>query len=400
MQILDVSSKISKDNRNKKLGDKNPLQGLHKVNTFLNSMARNSKSSKRAYSTGLIHFNNFLNEHSDKNLSKYNLDTIFEPLQSQQLDIYNLFDQFVSHLFEYHIATPTLKLYVAAVRSYLSYFDIDIVSSKFKRRVKIPKYFRNDEQPLDVLDIRTLLLKCTNKRLKAYLMLLASSGLRTIEATSLRLQDIDFSSSPTRITIRKEFSKTRRSRTVYCSDEATEYLRDLLKIEGKNTNDYIFSVYNGQTDPKLIYYKMLLQFEKLQKTIGGDMDARKVDDGVGKRHKITLHSLRRFCKGVISDQAGQDYSEWFLGHSKSPYYTKKEPDRRQIYATKCMKYLTFLDYATLEATGKSIEAKLSEKEQEIQILRQRDALNTDAISTLSDRLEQVVKEIEVLKQKK
>ena len=60
----------------------------------------------------------------------------------------------------------------------------------------------------------------------------------------------------------------------------------------------------------------------------------------------------------------KDYSEWFLGHSKSPYYTKKEPDRREIYATKCMKYVTFLDYTMLESTGKNIEAKLSEKEKE------------------------------------
>jgi hypothetical protein len=72
---------------------------------------------------------------------------------------------------------------------------------------------------------------------------------------------------------------------------------------------------------------------------------------------------------VISDQTNQDYSEWFLGHNKSPYYTKKELERREIYATKCMKYLTFLDYSTLEATGKNIEAKLSEKEKEIDVLR-------------------------------
>ena len=85
-------------------------------------------------------------------------------------------------------------------------------------------------------------------------------------------------------------------------------------------------------------------------------------------------------KTVISDQTNQDYSEWFLGHSKSPYYTKKENERRQLYATKCMKYLTYLDYTTIEATGKNIEAKLSEKEKEIQLLRQRDSINTDAIA--------------------
>jgi hypothetical protein len=76
-----------------------------------------------------------------------------------------------------------------------------------------------------------------------------------------------------------------------------------------------------------------------------------------------------------------------LGHNKSPYYTIKESERREIYATKCMKYLTFLDYSTLlEATGKIIEAKLSEKEKEMQLLRQRDSMNTDAIATLSDQV--------------
>ena len=94
------------------------------------------------------------------------------------------------------------------------------------------------------------------------------------------------------------------------------------------------------------------------------MDRRK-EEGVYKRRKITLHSFRRFVKTVVSDQTNQDYSEWFLGHSKSPYYTKKEPERREIYATKCMKYLTFLDYTTLEARGKSIEVNLQEKDKVI-----------------------------------
>ena len=100
------------------------------------------------------------------------------------------------------------------------------------------------------------------------------------------------------------------------------------------------------------------------------MDERK-EEGIYKRRKITLHSFRRFVKTVISDQTNQDYSEWFLGHSKSPYYTKKEPERREIYATKCMKYLTFLDYTTLEARGKSIEANLQEKDREIAGLKQK-----------------------------
>jgi hypothetical protein len=80
-----------------------------------------------------------------------------------------------------------------------------------------------------------------------------------------------------------------------------------------------------------------MEFEKL---LGhADMDERK--EGM-RRRKITLHSFRGHANGVISNHVNQDYSEWFLGHSKSTYYTLKEPERREIYVTKCMRYLTFI----------------------------------------------------------
>src|SRR4029079_2433576 len=111
----------------------------------------------------------------------------------------------------------------------------------------------------------------------------------------------------------------------------------------------------------------------------------------------TLHSFRRFVKTVISNQVGQDYSEWFLGHSKSPYWTLKEVGRREIYTTKCMKYLTFLDYSTLEITGKNIESKLLEKDKEIQVLKERDYMNSNAISDLSEQLMKLTQEVQLLK---
>lgn len=117
-----------------------------------------------------------------------------------------------------------------------------------------------------------------------------------------------------------------------------------------------------------MYFRLLTEFQKILTIVG--LDQRK-EGGVQKRRKITLHSFRRFVKTVISDQTNQDYSEWFLGHSKSPYYTKKEHERRQLYGTKCMKYLTFLDYKTFEITGKNLESKLQEKDIEIQAIREK-----------------------------
>jgi integrase len=336
--------------------------------------------------------------------SQYNIENIIKSLSNNELDIYVILDEFVSYLVNEapNITSSSIKLYIAAIRSYLAYYDIDIIPSKFRRKVKMPKMHREDEEPLDASDIRKILLSCNNRRLKAYLLVLASGGMRAVEALAIRLKDIDFTVSPTKIHIRKEYSKTKTSRDIYISDEATQYLRQWINWKYSNEDrprikdddDLVFTVYRTRA-PTTVYVKVLTEFEKLLSVIG--LDERK--EGKQRRRKITLHSFRRFVKTVISDQTNTDYSEWFLGHSKSPYYTKKEPERREIYATKCMKYLTFLDYTTLEATGKNIEAKLSEKEKEIQLLRQRDSVNTDAIANLSDQVMKLMAEVNEMKRR-
>ena len=53
---------------------------------------------------------------------------------------------------------------------------------------------------------------------------------------------------------------------------------------------------------------------------------------------------------------------------------------------------------TLEATGKNIESKLSEKEKE-QLLRQRDSVNTDAIANLSDQVMKLMAEVNEMKRR-
>ena len=370
------------------------------VNVFLASMLRNSLKSKYAYKYGLAHFQTFIRQ----KYPQYNIETILKPLSTNQLlDVYSLLDEFITYLINSNpdLTANSIKLYIGSIRSYLAYHDIDVIPSKFKRKVKMPKVYREDEEPLDAADIRKILLACNNRRLKTYLLVLASGGMRAAEALAIRLKDIDFSVNPTKIHIRKEFVKTKVARDIYISDEATHYLKQWLEWKynnqerplKSNPDDLVFTVYRTR-DPNVLYVKLLKEFEKLL-TVAG-MDERK-DEGVQKRRKITPHSLRRFVKGVISDQVNQDYSEWFLGHNKSPYYTKKEHERREIYATKCMKYLTFLDYTTLEATGKNIEAKLTEKEKEIQQLRQRDATNSDAIATLSDQVMKLMVEVQKLK---
>jgi integrase len=92
-----------------------------------------------------------------------------------KINLYTLLDEFVSHLLSINVnLTPnSIKLYVAAIRSFLAYHDIDVVPSKFKRKVKMPKIYREDEEAIDISDIRKILLSCNNRRLKTYLLVLA-----------------------------------------------------------------------------------------------------------------------------------------------------------------------------------------------------------------------------------
>jgi hypothetical protein len=163
----------------------------------------------------------------------------------------------------------------------------------------------------------------------------------------------------------------------------------MLKI-GKQTtstptpDDLVFSPFVS-LNPESMYQKLTLEFRKLLEVVG--LDARKENS---LRGVVTFHSFRRFVKTVISDATNQDYSEWFLGHRKSPYYTNKEFQLRELYRTKCMPLLTFLNFAEIEsASRRDIKDKLDEKDREIERLCELESLSRDAITSLSERLMQL-----------
>lgn len=153
---------------------------LPKVQTFLKSVSRNSESSAAVYEAGIIYFYSFLIQGLN-----HSVETILDPLGRSEINVYELFDGFVAFLMSSGLSIPSIRLYVSAIRSYLAYHDIDVIPSKFKRKVRMPRLYREDEQPLDVQDVRKILLACNNRRLKAYLLVLASGAMRAIEALAI-----------------------------------------------------------------------------------------------------------------------------------------------------------------------------------------------------------------------
>jgi hypothetical protein len=122
------------------------------------------------------------------------------------------------------------------------------------------------------------------------------------------------------------------------------------------------------------------------------------EDNNERRRQITFHSFRRFVKTTISDLGYADYSEYFIGHSGSTYWRKKESEKSEIFQ-KIEPYLTFLNIHQLERQGADIMSKVNELEEVNQSLRERDTRKDDAIAMLSDQLVTITERLRELERR-
>ena len=247
------------------------INQLVKVQQFLSSKARGTVHDNHNYKTALAYLHQFLNDR----YGSLTLETIIDSINSKNIDVYRFLDEFVAFLQTKKLSQSSRNQYLTGVKSYLQFHDVDIVPYKFRIRVTLPKIPREDELPVNQNDIRTILVQCHNRRLKTYILVLASSGVRAIEACALRFCDIYFDENPTRIHIRAEYTKTKISRDVFISDEASRCLKEwvehrlgitLDKTTKIKTNDLVFQVFdtnNRKVKPKTIYNKLVQQFHTL-----------------------------------------------------------------------------------------------------------------------------------------
>ncbi len=352
---------------------------------------------------------------------KTTVDDLIIGIKEGHEDPYDILSNYIVYLQNScKISPSTLKARVITAKNFLEYYDVDISPRKFKLKVKIPKVIRKSKEALSKEDIIDILNACSDIRLKTYVMLLAATGFRAVEALSIRIKDLHLETQPAKMFIRGEYTKTKTDRHVFLTEEIIIQLTEWLEYkyrsrrvcyknnqtDGKtiteyrtperNDNDLVFAVYQDRENPvpKMIYYDLSKSFAKTLDRMGKGTR----EDGNERRRQITLHSFRRFVKTTISDLGYSDFSEYFIGHSGSTYWTKKESEKAELFR-KIEPYLTFLDIASLEAMGADIDTKLTEKEKEIQMLRQRDQMKDEALTQLSDRLEEVMEKVRGLESK-
>ncbi|HEX6671336.1 MAG TPA: site-specific integrase [Nitrososphaeraceae archaeon] len=312
-----------------------------------------NKQTANQYYTRLISFEKFIVSHYSNKNNNVNLDNFIQEVKENKFDVYKILSDYSIYLSEkINLHTTTLKQRVVTVKNFLEFHDIDISPRKFKIKVKLPKNIkRNNKEAIDKNDIVSILNGCSDFKLKTYVMLLAVTGARATEALSIREKDIDFESDPSKIKIRGEFTKTKTDRYVFITKELKEQLIKWLDFKyrkrricyrdqnGKtiteyrtpeqNPNELIFSLYQTDTPrPETLYNNIAIVFAKTLDRIG--LSSR--EDGRNEnRREITLHSFRSYVKSTISDLGYSDYSEWFIGHSGSTYWRKKDSEKAELF---------------------------------------------------------------------
>jgi hypothetical protein len=94
-------------------------------------------------------------------------------------------------------------------------------------------------------------------------------------------------------------------------------------------------------------------------------------------------------KTIVATQTNSDYSEFTIGHLGSVYWSMKESERAEIFNTKVMPFVTYLDYSALENSSRGIVTQLENKDKEIAYLRERDVKHELELKAMNERLEKL-----------
>ena len=370
---------------------------------FTNSVSIGNKSTAKIYYSRLLFFARFAKENYGINLKE-----MIHKISNNEYNTYDIVNDYCLYLKNNsNLSNSAFRDKIITAKTFLEFNDIEISPKKFKLKVRYPKTVLRNKEAIDKEDIIKIINGCSDLRLKTYVMLLASTGLRASEALSIRIKDLIPGSNdfPSKVIIRGEYTKTKVDRYIFLTREMERQIKIWLdyksrkrrichldKETGKsiseyrtheaNSSDLIF--YISQKDkPSLyaLYHNFAITFSNMLDRIGmGDRE-----DGNEIRRKITLHSFRRFVKTTISDLGYSDYSEWFIGHSGSTYWRKKDNEKAEIFQ-KIEPYLTFLNIQQLKRQGADLETKIEELQDINQALREKDKMKEDVITNLSDKL--------------
>lgn len=278
-----------------------------RVNNFLEDFE--SKKTQDAFKSALVRFNRYVE-------SKHNstCHDIVDLVTNGKVDVYDLVKGFIKYLpgAKEGITPRTIREYVHTVKNYLETFDIETSERKWRKNVVrvLPDIVKEKERAVTKEEFERLLISSyCGKRLKAFLLMLLTTGARANELCCIRNCDVNWNTELTTIKLRGEYTKTKATRYVFLTPEATRFLKEFIHSRRPtNPQQLLFTIYEHkipknkeetQAMSKTMYISLNREFIKLLEMV--ELDQKK-ETGVSdnRRHEIVLHSCRHYFKTAKS----------------------------------------------------------------------------------------------------
>ena len=221
----------------------------------------------------------------------------------------------------------------------------------------ITKRIKNQEHPITKKSILQI-LQNANPKLQTAILIASSGGLCIGELAQLRLFDVDFTITPTKILVRA-ISKGKISRETFITEEATISLKDYLKkYFGWHQNSlnldlshiYIFGNASEIND-NIRRFNVSSVKQSMQVSLRNHIKnipelAVKNKNG---RNAINFQVFRKYFKTVVGNACGIDYAEALAGNDlyMDRYYQLSSEKKHQKYLS-AEPYLTIYDFEKVE----------------------------------------------------
>lgn len=277
-------------------------------------------------------------------------------------------------IFEQKNTRKSQRLAIAAIKSFLKTMapetkHLDIWDT-LREELKGAKP-TSDEYVPDYHEIKKILNYC-DLRIRAAVLVAASSGIRIKELVSIEKRDVHFDETPVRINIREEITKNRQPRTTFITPEAAEVLQQwmdekepYLKDCHKSMNFPNAVKIDYLNDPRIFPFHMNAirnGFHSAARKAGYDSVTKfRGDKGkeiVRERMSLHFHCLRKSFRQYLGKT---DLAEELMGHSgylSGEYRDKK--DRKKLAAD----YLQYMDNVSVYETAPDL-TEVNEKLQEM-----------------------------------
>ncbi len=348
------------------------MQGVEsKFDQYLERIYRISRSyaTKRGYQTALKKFEKFVN------FQGKDLSILLYDLKNKDKDPVELLDEFYTYLSNENLKNRTITGYLSISKDYLNFHGMHIYSEDLKQRFRNPKPEVFFEEGL-TKSILNRLLQNSIPKLRVGILLACSSGMRVGEIIQLKVSDIDFTTSPTTIRVRRETTKTRETRFTHVTTETSKILSDYITnkaLQTKAEDPYLFMYHDGEFGSEAYYKSMFAarqtMLEKLRQTITNIPElSMKNEDG---KYRIHFHAFRKWFKTQVTTAGQSDFAEALMGHKslKLVYFKQSSEARLKLYL-KMEPFLTISDFTRVEKTMDELQEQVQTLSLELEKVKQ------------------------------